>query len=210
MLTVAWLWPSAYDRTCALASCASHPMAQPHRSGRAWAYLTVTDQATIPPATTSAPAATSVANMNRRRRLAGSTTSPSARSTATGRIVAQDQQTRTTESHCFVRCQAAYAGVLRSPTASHPRVMYTHGPLPWRIRVLSRFVHRDALTADGTGLSIWAFPRGIRPSASWSVAYAPGAFWVIRVIFDNFAVPDQVPRGVGSRDPQPRLRSSAR
>ena len=58
-------------------------------------------------------------------------------------------------------------------------------PLPWRARVLSRFVHRDARTADGTEVSIWAFPRGIRPSASWSVSYAPGAFWVIGVIFEN-------------------------
>lgn len=59
------------------------------------------------------------------------------------------------------------------------------GPVTWRARVLSRFVHRDARTADGTEVSIWAFPRGIRPSASWSVSFAPDVFWVVRAIFEH-------------------------
>ncbi len=59
------------------------------------------------------------------------------------------------------------------------------GPLTWRDRSASRYVHREARLADGTDVSIWAFPRGIRPAGSWSVSVAPWPVWAIRIVFEN-------------------------
>jgi hypothetical protein len=67
----------------------------------------------------------------------------------------------------------------------HPRHMRRDGPLTRRSRVASRYVRRDLCAADGTEVSVWAFPRGIRPTAAWSVSVAPNSLWVIRVVFEN-------------------------
>ena len=66
-----------------------------------------------------------------------------------------------------------------------PQHVLGEGTLTWSSRVASRYVHRDVRTADGTELSIWAFPRGIRPASTWSVSFAPWPVWATRIVFEN-------------------------
>jgi len=56
--------------------------------------------------------------------------------------------------------------------------------LTWPARVLARDVHRDCRTADGTEVSIWAYPCGIPPRRWREGAFTPAIFILIQ---DGFA-----------------------
>lgn len=50
-----------------------------------------------------------------------------------------------------------------------------NGPLNWPARKLTPYVRRDALTLDGRGVTLWAYPCGI-PPRGWRVSFAPAIF----------------------------------
>lgn len=59
------------------------------------------------------------------------------------------------------------------------------GPLGWRHRHVYRYVRRDVRLVDGAMVGLWGFPRGIRPSSSWSFGVGPWEASAFQVAFQN-------------------------